>query len=234
MKTLFKVLACGLAFFCMSLVPALAGVRVGVDVLWHPRADDDVQVYLHASNVAYPIARDRAVAVYEELDDPHADYPVLAFIAHRAHADIGDVWRYRRRGHRWFNVMVHFGLGPDDLFVRVPHEPGGPHGKAYGYWREHPRRFRARHVRDDDVRFWVGVRTVAVYTGTTPARAFERIAAGERLDRIAGRHFRSKHPRAAERRRQRHREGHHGDRHRRGHDKRHRKDKDRQPGEKDR
>jgi hypothetical protein len=163
------------AFLVLTLVlaaafPAQAGVNISASVLWDPNPDDDSQVFLHVSSTAYPMPRDKATRVFNKLDDPYGDYPVLAFIAHTASVDIGAVWRFRKKGHDWLDVMVHFGVRPDVLFVELPRQPGPPYGKAYGYWRKQGNRVTARQVPDDDVRFWVGLHAASRYTGASPAQ----------------------------------------------------------------
>jgi len=90
--------------------------------------------------------------------------------------------------------MIRFGIKPDVLFVDMKKQPGPPYGKAYGYWRKHPNRMTSRDVTDDDVRFWVGVRTVSAYVGISAEAAYERHASGEGLSGIAGKHHRAGKP----------------------------------------
>jgi len=91
-----------LCIAALTAASAQAGVTYDVGVLWQPRGDDDVQVYLHASNVAYPVPRDRVEGIFRNIPHPERDYPVLAFIAHHARVDIRSVWSYRLEGHAWF------------------------------------------------------------------------------------------------------------------------------------
>lgn len=163
-------IATGLALVLAFGIPAQAGVSFSASVLWDPNPDDETQVFLHVSNTAYPVPRDDARRIFSKLDNPGGDYPVLAFIAHTANVDIGAVWRFRRKGHDWFDVMVHFGVRPDVLFVELPRQPGPPYGNAYGHWKKHGNRVTARYVTDDDVRFWVGLHVASRYTGTSPGR----------------------------------------------------------------
>lgn len=171
---------------------AAAANNFDVNVLWHPQPNDDVQVYLYASNVTYPAPREQVEAVFRQMSTPDQDYPVLAFIAHRAGVDIRRVWEYRQAKHSWSEVMSHFDVSPNALFVgELPHEPAPPYGKAWGHWRKNQSEMKTRQVKDDDVRFWVGIRTVAMYSGVSPAIALERHEAGERIPHIAGAHYRT-------------------------------------------
>ena len=193
MRRFAFILALALAGVLMLPTTAAAGIGFDVDVLWSPDPDSDTQVFLHATNIAYPAPRQSVAAVFGRIPDPYDDYPVVAFIAYNARVDLGTVWAYHARGHAWFDCMVHFGVRPDVLFVQLPHDPGPPYGNAYGYWRKHGNRLQPRYVSDDDVRFWVRTRTVARYAGVTPARAFEMHRQGRGYDKVAGAKYREKH-----------------------------------------
>lgn len=185
--------AAALALGILLLVAgdAVAGVNFDVGVLWEPDSSNDTQVYLHASNIAYPIRRHRVEAVFDRIPHPDLDYPVLAFITYRARVDIRGVWAYRSEGHNWFEVMSHFGLRPDALFVELPGNPGRPYGKAYGYWKKHGNNITARQVSDDDVRFWVSLRTVSSFSGMTIDEVYERHEKGEKIRHICGDYHRN-------------------------------------------
>lgn len=193
MRTLARISLCAVAALLIA-TPASAYVRVGVDVLWDPNPDDDVQVFLHASNVAYPMPRDRVVPVWREMRHPHDDYPVLAFIAHHGRADIGIVWSYRSKGHSWFQTMVHFGVRPSLLFVDLSEPPGPPYGKAWGHWKKHGNRVQPRYVHDRDVRFWVQTRAVSIYVGSSPSTVYGWHKSGKKYERIAAEYHHKKHP----------------------------------------
>jgi len=180
-----------LSIALLSFSAATAGTSFDVSVLWRPQWDDDTQVYLHASNVAYPAPREYVQEIFYEMPYPDRDYPVLAFIAHHADVDIRVVWSYRQQRYSWFEVMAHYGVRPDALFCELPRAPGPPYGKAWGHWRKHHNRMKPRYVNDDDVRYWVGIRTVSAYSGLSVTTAWERHEAGERIPHIAGVHYRA-------------------------------------------
>ncbi len=184
------------ALAAVLLFPAVASANVTLDVgvLWKPDPDNDAQVFLHATNVAYPIPRAQVTPVFHQIRNPFDDYPVLAFIAHHAHVDIGTVWTFRSRQHSWFHVMLHFGVQPGALFVELPQPPGPPYGKAYGHWRKHGNRMKPRMVSDKDVRFWVRTRTAARYAKVSPARAWGWHLEGKHYEEVTGARYRKNHP----------------------------------------
>jgi len=168
-----------------------AATSIDISVLWEPDARDDAQVYMHAANIVYPIRRHRIEAIYERMQRPDLDYPILAFIAYNARADVRTVWAWRSKDHSWFEVMTHFGVKPDALFVALPDAPRRPYGKAYGYWKKHRNATTSRHVSDDDVRFWISLRTVASFSGMSIESVYARYQKGEKIRHIAGDHHRN-------------------------------------------
>jgi hypothetical protein len=195
MRRFAFILSAALAAVLMLPSDAAATVGFDVGVLWNPDPGSDTQVFLHATNIAYPIPRAQVVPVFNEIQNPYDDYPVLAFIAYNAQVDIRSVWSYRAHDHGWFDVMLHFGVRPDALFVALPHDPGPPYGKAYGYWRKNGNRMKARSVSDDDVRFWVRTRATARYSGVAPARAWEWHQQGRGYEKVTSTRYQEKHGR---------------------------------------
>jgi len=195
MRILARSFACATVavLLGMAVAPAMAAVSVDLDILWAPDPDNDTQVYLHASNTAYPLPRERVASVFGQIRDPYTEFPVLAFIAYHGHADIAAVWNYRRHGHQWVDVMFHFGVRPNVLFVELDQPPGPPYGNAYGHWKKRHNRMRPNELRDDDIRFWVGLHTVAAFNNVTPGEAYRLHRSGQRFDQMTARHYREKH-----------------------------------------
>jgi hypothetical protein len=197
MRTFARVsivaIVAAVAFFAAGGGPAQAAVRFNVDVLWNPNPDDSAQVFLHVTNMAYPVPREQVTAVFHEMPDPYEDYPVLAFIAYNAHVDLGTVWKYKRNGHVWTNVMWHFGVPPSALFVDLPAPPGPPYGKAYGYWRKQRDKMPRDVISSDDIHYWVRMHAVANYAGVAPRQVYEWRRSGQRFETIASNQYRAKH-----------------------------------------
>ena len=68
MRKIATVSAC-VAVALLLAAPASAKVSVSASVLWSPNPDSDVEVYLHASNVAYPAPRDEALLAARLIPD---------------------------------------------------------------------------------------------------------------------------------------------------------------------
>lgn len=100
---------------------------------------------------------------------PDYDLPVVYYISRHAHVVPELVIQYRLAGHSWLDVTLHFGLSPEIYYVPVHEVYGPPYGKAYGYYKNVPRK-DWRHVRldDDDVVNLVNLRFISDHYGYSP------------------------------------------------------------------
>lgn len=48
------------------------------------------------------------------------------------------------------DIIIHFGLSPEIFYVPVRAVPGPPYGKAYGYYKNKPKKEWKKIVLDDD------------------------------------------------------------------------------------
>lgn len=195
MTNLGKLSVCAAVALVLAAAPAAAAIGVDADVLWRPDPGDDLQVGLHLTNMVYPQPRENVVEFFHQIQNPYEDYPVIAFIAHHAHVTPEMVWEYKKKGYKWSAVMLHFGVRPNVLFVSLPQSPRPPYGNAYGYWKKHGDRIPADRITNDDIRFWVGLRTLVAYTGQDPARVYEWNQSGRKYAQVAGAKYREKHDR---------------------------------------
>lgn len=193
MRILGKVSFCVAVGMLVMAPHATAAVGVNLDVLWNPSPDDSRQVALHVTNMAYPMQREAVIEVFHRIPNQYDDYPVLAFICHHSHVDPVTVWEYKTKGHKWSNVMAHFGVSPGLLFVDLPRAPGPPYGNAYGYWRKNGKGISQDHISNDDVRFWVSLRAVSAYAAVQPARVMEWRDSGKQFNQVAQAKYREKH-----------------------------------------
>ncbi|HET6373881.1 MAG TPA: hypothetical protein VFG76_11270, partial [Candidatus Polarisedimenticolia bacterium] len=65
-------------------------------------------------------------------------------------------------------------------------------GKAYGYWKKQRDKIDPKHVTNDDVRYWVNLRTLNQYSGDAPMRVVMLRENGEDFPQIAGGRYRMK------------------------------------------
>jgi hypothetical protein len=194
------ILAAAALAAASTAAPATAGAATGalgplalgvsLDFLWSPDPDNDTQVYLHVSNMAFQPPRDQIRAVYPRLRAPESDFPVLCFIAGEARVSLVAVWDLRAKGLSWAQVMVRLGVPPERIFVEMPRDPGPPYGKAYGHWKK---RGKERYVvSDDDVFYWVNIRAMSRYFGVRPEEVVNWRESGRTWKTVAAGEFRTK------------------------------------------
>jgi hypothetical protein len=119
--------------------------------------------YLGISN--YYRVPEREVVVVRERGIHYNDLPVVFFIAARAHVAPGVIVDLRLGGMSWWDISVRYGIGPEVYYVPttvVVKTP--PYGKAYGYYKKHPREQWNRIVlKDADIVNMVNLRYVSEY-----------------------------------------------------------------------
>jgi hypothetical protein len=170
---------------------ASAGLSVNLDFLFKPDPKNDSQVYLHIANTAYQPPIEQVRTVYPQMKTPETDFPVLLFLANEAHVSLSAVWDLRAKGLPWVQVMTKVNVPPDRIFVPMQRDPGPPYGKAYGYWKKHPKEHVA--VTDDDIYYWVNVRSQAKYFNVPPETVVAWREAGPTWKAVAGTQYRGKH-----------------------------------------
>ncbi|MBK7141370.1 MAG: hypothetical protein IPH75_04735 [bacterium] len=82
---------------------------------------------------------ERAVMTIKKKGVSDEELAVVFFIAERAGIKPAPVMELRDLKKSWLEITVHFGLSPEIYYVPVTVDPGPPYGKAYGYFKNHPR-----------------------------------------------------------------------------------------------
>lgn len=122
------------------------------------------------------------------------DFAVAAFLSHRAGLGIDAVWRYRTGGASWFDVAVRIGVPMDTVIVQTGRDYGPPYGKAWGYWKKHPKAGdRSFFLDDNEFMRLVEVQTLCKATGKKPDEVIQGIQGGESYSKWAGKVAREKH-----------------------------------------
>ena len=180
-----------LAVICL-VTPALAAASVAasLDFLWKPDPANDAQVFLHIANTAFQPPREQVRAVYPLLKTPETDFPVLLFLANEAHVSLSVVWDLRSKRLPWSDVMVRLNVPPERIFVPMQRDPGPPYGKAYGHWKRHEKERIA--VTDDDIFYWVNVRSQARYFAVPAETVVGWRESGSTWKAVAGTQYRGK------------------------------------------
>jgi hypothetical protein len=155
-----------------------------VDVDWFGGVtlSDGGRNFLNLSVAHFDADQRELTPVIRRLPRPEEDMPVLLFLARESHRSPEVILDLRLRGMTWWDVMLHVGVPPARMFVAVPTDPGPPYGKAWGYYRKHPRERRGATVLNDrQVCDLVGAQVVGRAYGVEPAVVLEARRHGTRV-----------------------------------------------------
>lgn len=122
----------------------------------------------------------REVVIIRERGIPVEEMPVVLFIANRAKVKTAEIMDLRLRGDTWLNIMLRFGLSPEALYVPVKEVSGPPYGKAYGYYKNKPKKQWKRIVlSDDDVVNLVNLKFISGYHRYSPEEVIKLRSQGK-------------------------------------------------------
>lgn len=171
---------------CLFLLACVAGLG------WPVQSRPEVSLALQASSGgtqsfylevgSYYRVPEREVLVVRERRIPDDEIPVVFFLASRARVAPGIIVEQRLSGLGWMDISLRLGLSPEVFYVPVTYDPGPPYGRAYGYYRHHPRSEWGRiRLADADVVNMVNLRFMTEHYGYSPREVFTM--------RSNGRHF---------------------------------------------
>jgi hypothetical protein len=164
------------------------GLGVSVDFLWNPNPGDDTQVFLHMTNMAFRPNRDEVTSIFKRVKEPERNFPVLLFLATESNRPLSEVWKLRAKGLSWVEVMARLRVPRERVFVELKRQPGPPYGKAYGHHKTHPH--DPAPITDDDIYYWVNVRTMSTFFHVDPTSIVESRGSGKSWKSLAGSKFR--------------------------------------------
>ncbi len=123
---------------------------------------------------------EREVVIVRERGIPAQEIPVVLFIAKRVNVAPTTIINLRLGGSSWLNIMLRFGIGPEVLYVPVKGVYGPPYGKAYGYYKNKPRKeWHSIVLADDDVINLVNLKFVSDYHGFPPEEVIRMRSKGK-------------------------------------------------------
>lgn len=109
----------------------------------------------------------REVVVVHDRGIDEEELPVVYFLAQRAHVAPAVIVDMRLGRMSWMDITMHFGLSPEIYYV--PLSP--PYGKAYGYYRHHPRHtWKRMRLHDDEIVNQVNLYFISRHYGYSPDR----------------------------------------------------------------
>ncbi|MBK7143611.1 MAG: hypothetical protein IPH75_16240 [bacterium] len=120
------------------LLVAAMSVSAGDKTKASSNDDNSLREYYLAVGKFFNVP-ERAVMTIKKKGVSDEELAVVFFIAERAGIKPAPVMELRDLKKSWLEITVHFGLSPEIYFVPVTVDPGPPYGKAYGYFKNHPR-----------------------------------------------------------------------------------------------
>ena len=111
---------------------------------------DDARIFLNVTNDYFAPPPAVAVELLRNSPVPEDDFPVILYLARASKRPPQEILRQRADYPSWSDIMDRSNISPSVLFAGIDRDPGPPYGKAWGYWRKHPRDERTR-FRDRDV-----------------------------------------------------------------------------------
>lgn len=109
----------------------------------------------------------------------------MLFIAQRARVSPEVIIDMRLRNMTWMNIMLHYRLSPEILYIPVKKVHGPPYGKAYGYYKNKPRKEWKRIVLDDeDIINLVNLRFISTHHKYPPEAIIEMRSKGKEFIEI--------------------------------------------------
>jgi len=150
---------------CASVGTARAGVFY--DATLELGLLDDARVFLNVTNDYFAPPPAVAVDLVRRCPSPVDDYTVVLLLARVSKRSPQDILSLRLDYLSWSDIMFRLNISPAVLFVGLDRDPGPPYGKAWGYWRKHPRGERYE-VRDRDVAELAKLQVAAGYHHVNP------------------------------------------------------------------
>ncbi len=149
-----------------SFLPdAKADVDIGVSI-----GDEGVKGFYFAVGDYYRVPH-REIVLIRERRIPDYEMPVILFLAQRARVTPAVIVDLRLGGMTWLGITLHFGLSPEIYYVPVRDVRvyGPPYGKAYGYYKNKPRKeWKKIRLDDDDVINLVNLKFLSSYYNYKP------------------------------------------------------------------
>jgi hypothetical protein len=141
-----------MAASCILLAAAVVPARAALfnDVALDLGLQDDARVFLNVANAYFAPPPTVAVDLLRRSPVPEDDFPVILFLARASKRPPEEILKQRLDYTSWSDIMARRNVSPAVLFAGIERDPGPPYGKAWGYWRKHPKGEKIR-LRDRDV-----------------------------------------------------------------------------------
>lgn len=175
------------AIIAMILISGLWSKIVAADVNIGVSADENGIKEFYLAIGDFYKTPEKEVVVVRQKGIPDDDIPVVYFIARRANIDPLTIIQLRLAGASWMEISLRYGLTADIYYVDIHGDPGPPYGKAYGYYRKHPRKkWNEIRLSDPDIVNLVNLRFLSEHYGHSPNEIIKMRSGGESFVKING------------------------------------------------
>jgi hypothetical protein len=138
------------------------------------KIDDDGLKSFHVAIGEYYNVPEKEVVVIKRKHFTDEELPVIFFLARQAKVRPDVIVQLRLGGKSWISISRHFGLAIDIFYVPVTKVSGPPYGKAYGHFKNKPRKkWREIRLSDYDVVNLVNLKFVSTHYGWSPDEVME-------------------------------------------------------------
>ena len=114
---------------------------------------------------------EQKVEVLGERKIPEEELSVVFYIAGIAGEKPEAIIRLRLGGSSWYDISIKYGIYANMYYVPLKSNPGPPYGKAYGYFKNKPRKeWKNINFTDEDIINLVNLRFISDYYGYDPTQ----------------------------------------------------------------
>jgi hypothetical protein len=163
-----------LAVMLASAPKAAADVSVGATV-----TNDGLKTFHLAIGDFFKVPEKEVVYV-RERSIPDEEMPVVFFLARHAETSPKFIVDLRLARLSWMDITRKLGLTAEIYYVAVKKDPGPPYGKAYGYYKNTPRKkWNAIDLADVDIVNLVNLRFISQQYGYSPDMVIKQRCEGK-------------------------------------------------------
>jgi hypothetical protein len=91
-----------------------------------------------------------------------SDFVVALHLARLSGRDLDLLVEWRRGGRSWSDITHRCELTADVYRVELTRDPGPPYGRAWGYWKKHPK--KSIELSDEEIRAFVVLKAMSDFT----------------------------------------------------------------------
>lgn len=179
MKTLCTMIL--ISGFLLLLIPLTASAEVDLGVTID---ESGISAFHLAITKQYNVDEKDIVRI-EKKHIPDDELPVVFFLAHHLGVDNSVIIKLRLGGKSWYDICQYYSLSPEIFYVELHKNPGPPYGKAYGHYKNKPKKnWREIYLSDDDIINLVNLKFVSDYYHCDPDLVVEMRGSGRGFDEI--------------------------------------------------